>query len=51
MDNSLMPSEVTIGHFNLQKIIGKDGFGQVWKALDPYTNVYNKKHYAIKIMS
>lgn len=46
-DNRLLPNEVTLDRFTLQCIIGKGGFGEVWKAIDNY----NKKHYAIKIMS
>lgn len=47
MDNRLLPSEVTLNRFSLQYIIGKGGFGEVWKAYDNY----NKNYCAIKIMS
>jgi len=47
MDNRLMPDEVTLERFSLREVVGKGGFGEVWKALD----ACNKKYYAIKIMS
>jgi len=47
MDNRSFPTEITLKQFSLRSVIGKGGFGEVWKAF----NIYDRKYYAMKIMS